>query len=54
MAMKRDFCYCNGKNCAIREHCVRHVDGRKAGKEEIDSLWWMDDCGEDRDAYIPT
>ncbi len=49
--MKKDFCYCNGKGCAIREHCVRYVDGCKARKDDTQHTW-MDECGEDRVAYI--
>lgn len=50
--MNKDFCYCNGMGCAIREFCVRYRDGLRARKEEDDFLW-MDECGEERDAYIP-
>ena len=52
--MNRDFCYCNGVGCAIKEHCVRYVDGLKA-KGDDGCHNWMDACDvETRNAYIPT
>ena len=51
--MKRDFCYCNGKRCAIKDSCVRYVEGKHIPKNE-DGWWWMEECEEDRPAYIGT
>lgn len=48
--MKRDFCYCKGVRCAIKQWCVRYLDGIRAMSEE--GHWWMDECNENREAYI--
>lgn len=50
--MNKDFCYCNGNGCAIKEHCVRYREGLQARKQKGEFLW-MDECGEERDVYIP-
>lgn len=49
--MKRDFTYCKGIGCAIKESCVRYIDGLVAMQDE-EQHWWMEDCGEYRDGYI--
>lgn len=49
---KKDFCYCNGVHCSIKEWCVRYVEGLKAKSE--DGNLWMDECEEDRPCYIAT
>lgn len=51
--MKKDFCYCNGYICAIKEHCVRYVDGLKAKYDDALNTW-IDDCGGDRVNYLDT
>ena len=49
---KKDFCYCKGVHCSIKEWCVRYVEGLKAKSE--DGHLWMDECEEDRPCYIAT
>lgn len=50
--MKTDFTYCKGYRCAIKEHCVRYRDGQRIKPDETANHWWMDDCGDERIAYI--
>lgn len=50
--MKTDFTYCTGNRCALRDHCVRYINGLKAEDGECADTWWMNDCGEERGAYI--
>lgn len=47
----KDFCYCNGYRCALKEHCVRYLEGMKIPSDEA-GWWWMSDCGDERIAYI--
>lgn len=47
----KDFCYCNGYRCALKEHCVRYLEGLKVPSDEA-GWWWMSDCGDERIAYI--
>lgn len=49
--MKKDFCYCNGKGCSLKMRCLRYQDGLKVLNEY--GHLWMDDCGDDRVAYVP-
>ena len=51
--MKRDFTYCTGKYCsqALREHCIRYIEGQKVPKD-AEGFWWMDGCGDNREGYI--
>ena len=49
----KDFCYCNGYRCALKEYCVRYVNGGKAKLDDCNHTW-IDDCGEDRIGYIET
>jgi hypothetical protein len=49
--MKNDFTYCKGDRCALKEHCVRYVDGLRLPEG---SWWWMTDCGTEREGYIDT
>lgn len=46
-----DITYCNGHRCAIKEHCVRYLEGVKIPSDEV-VWWWMNDCGDERIAYI--
>lgn len=49
---KRDFTYCNGKRCALKEHCVRYIEGQNVPKD-VEGFWWTDHCDEHtRDMYI--
>lgn len=48
--MSNDFAYCKGKQCALREHCVRYLDGLKLSDG---NWWWMESCNDiTRDGYI--
>lgn len=38
-----DFTYCKGNRCALREHCVRFVEGCKLPE---DNMEWMQSCDE--------
>ena len=49
---KYDFTYCKGYRCALKNHCVRYRDGQAIHVEEANNFWWMDDCGDERIAYI--
>lgn len=46
----RDFQYCKGVGCPLRERCVRYVEG--LGLPE-GNWWWQYDCGEDRNDFLP-
>jgi hypothetical protein len=46
----RDITYCKGIGCAIKEHCWRYTEGVRLREEP--NLWWMNDCGMLRVAYI--
>lgn len=48
--MKKDFTYCKGNGCAIRESCFRYREGLHVPKD-VSGFWWMEDCGEQRPAY---
>lgn len=52
--MKQDFAYCKGYRCALKEHCVRYRDGQRIPNDEVSLHWWMEDCGDERIAYIDT
>jgi len=49
--MKLDYTYCSGIRCAIKEFCFRYTEGCKVPKDGS-GYWWMEDCGEDREAYV--
>ena len=49
--MNRDFTYCKGERCAIKEHCTRYLNGLKIDPK-ANGWWWMNDCGEYRHGYI--
>ena len=50
--MNEDITYCNGIGCAIRESCWRYTEGLRL--RNYPNLWWMDDCGTERDMYTTT
>jgi len=45
-----EFCYCKGTSCTLREHCVRYLEGLNI--PQGNGWWWMEDCEEERNAYI--
>lgn len=48
--MNNDFTYCKGNGCAIREHCVRYLEGLELPDGD---WWWMMNCDElNRDGFI--
>lgn len=50
--MNQDFTYCLGKNCTIKEYCVRYKEGKRLPDG---NWWWMEQCDEEtRDGYINT
>lgn len=50
--INKDFTYCNGKGCALKEHCVRHLSGLRVPKD-VSGYWWMECCDEEtRNGYI--
>lgn len=47
-----DITYCKGNRCALREHCVRYVEGLSLPDG---NWWWMDNCDETiRDGFVET
>lgn len=52
--MSRDFNYCNGKGCALKNHCVRYVEGRNI-PNDAEGYWWIENCNEsNRDMFLST
>lgn len=49
--MNKDFCYCNGYSCALKDNCIRYTNGKSVPVDAKD-YWWMDDCGDERIGYI--
>lgn len=47
----KDFCYCNGNDCSVKEHCIRYVEGKNIPTDE-QGWYWMNDCGSERIGYI--
>jgi len=51
LVMNKDFNYCYGRGCILKEHCIRYTEGQKIPLLE-EGWWWMDNCGENREGYI--
>lgn len=50
--MNRDFCYCKGRNCRLRDLCKRYLEGTRIN-EDAGNYWWIDNCDEEtRECYI--
>ena len=41
----------NSYRCALKEHCVRYLEGLKVQSDEA-GWWWMSDFGDELIAYI--
>ena len=48
--INKDFMYCKGIGCPLRERCVRYTEGSKLPEG---NWWWMNDCGENHEQYLP-
>ena len=48
--ISKDFMYCKGIGCPLRECCVRYTEGNKLPEG---NWWWMNDCGESHEQYLP-
>ena len=46
----KDFCYCKGVGCPLRERCIRYVEGQSLPEG---NWWWQYDCGEERNSFLP-
>ena len=53
--LNRDFTYCLGKDCSMRDTCYRYVEGKKIPSSSDEGWWWCESCStEYRDGYIKT
>lgn len=49
--MNKDFTYCIGKNCNLKENCIRYLEGKTVPSDG--SFYWMEHCSEEyREAYL--
>jgi len=52
----KDFTYCNGKGCALKDQCRRYQEGQRIIANvngDTHQYWWMDNCNEEnREGYI--
>lgn len=46
----KEFKYCYGVGCPLRERCVRYTEGKKLPEG---NWWWQNDCGEDHRDFLP-
>lgn len=46
----KDFVYCQGIGCTLKERCIRYIEGLQLPKG---NWWWQIDCGEDRSSFLP-
>ncbi len=46
----KDFLYCYGVGCPLRERCIRYTEGQNLPEGN----WlWQNDCGEDQHDFLP-
>lgn len=49
--MYDDMTYCKGKNCLLKDNCIRYLEGQHVGNG---FHWWMENCDpETRENYYP-
>lgn len=48
----KDFCYCLGQGCSLKDKCVRYLDGKKITDSKEGRWWFMEECGIERNGYI--
>lgn len=50
MKQNKDFMYCKGIGCPLRERCVRYTEGSALPEG---NWWWQNGCGENHEQYLP-
>lgn len=46
----KEFKYCYGVGCPLRERCIRYTEGKKLPEG---NWWWQNDCGEEYRDFLP-
>lgn len=47
----KDFMYCQGIGCPLKERCSRYAEGVVLPDG---NWWWQVDCGESHSQFLPT